>query len=293
MLSLYIHIPFCQRKCNYCSFTSFPMGGLKDFGLRITDYLDALEKEIDFYKEQLGDQEIKSIYFGGGTPTLIGAEGIIHIVEKIKQTWNIESLSELSLECNPYPHEQIFDVIEKLNAQYRTISRLRFSFGIQSMNDEVLTWAGRPYNFLALTDFLRGLRERKQENNVFNFDFIAFGSFQNKKDGTHELWRPYQREFFDTFVHSKFSESFSIYMLERHGGTPRDLAKTHLPDDENILEEFSLLKNILLKNDYKRYEVSNFCRSGSASIHNMVYWNMENYLGLGVTASSFLVQNAE
>jgi coproporphyrinogen III oxidase-like Fe-S oxidoreductase len=148
------------------------------------------------------------------------------------------------------------------------------------MNDEVLTWAGRPYNFLSLTDFLRGLRELKQENNVFNFDFIAFGSFQNKKDGTHELWRPYQREFFDTFVRSKFADSFSIYMLERHGGTPRDLAKTPLPDDENILEEFSLLKDILLKNDYKRYEVSNFCRSGFASIHNMVYWNMENYLGL-------------
>ena len=63
-ISIYIHIPFCQKKCNYCSFTSFPMGGLEDFGLRIADYLAALEKEIDFYKEQLGDQEIKSIYFG-------------------------------------------------------------------------------------------------------------------------------------------------------------------------------------------------------------------------------------
>ncbi|MEI7563530.1 MAG: hypothetical protein WCJ39_08080 [bacterium] len=166
-----------------------------------------------------------------------------------------------------------------------------------------MTWAGRPYNFLALTDFLRGLRERKQENNVFNFDFIAFGSFQNKKDGTHELWRPYQREFFDTFVHSKFAESFSIYMLELHENSTwyNESLKSEslgskvqdLRSDDLILEEFSLLKNILLKNDYKRYEVSNFCRSGSASIHNMVYWNMENYLGLGVTAASFIACHSE
>ena len=279
MLSLYIHIPFCQNKCNYCSFTSFT--GMQEM---VPQYLDALEKEIEHYKTILGEQDIKTIYFGGGTPNVIGAEGIIRIIEKIQQTRNVEDLAELSLEFNPYPKDQIYAIIQKLNQAYKKFPRVRFSFGIQSLDDTVLKWSWRPYNFVGMTDFIRGLRDIKQEHNVFNFDFIAFGKL--KPDGT--LRDATRINFFTKFVQSQFAESFSLYTLEQHQGTAWDMRKEVLPEDENIMKEFEILKKKITNFGYSRYEISNFCRRWCASIHNMVYRNMENYLGLWVSAASFL-----
>lgn len=292
MLSLYIHIPFCQNKCNYCSFNSFPIGGLANYESRIADYLDALEKEIDYYKIELGEQDIKTIYFWGGTPNSIGAEWIIRIIEKIQEKprsstgRSVENLAELSLEFNPYPRDQIYDLIEKLNKAYKDFPRVRFSFGIQSLDDDVLKRAGRPYNFVGMTQFLRWLRELKQENTIFNFDFIAFGKM--KPDG--KLRDDTRMNFFTKFVQSQFADSFSLYTLEQHQGTARDIRKETLPDDQDIMKEFEILKKKITNFWYQRYEISNFCKRWCASVHNMVYWNMENYLWLWVSASS-LVNN--
>ena len=279
LLSLYIHIPFCQNKCNYCSFTSFP-----NQQNSIPEYLEALEHEIDHYKTKLGEQEVKTIYFWGGTPNIIGAEWIIRIITKIQNTRNVENLAELSLEFNPYPMDQIYDIIKQLNKAYKNFPRVRFSFGIQSLDDEILRRAGRPYNFVGMTQFLRWLRDLKQENNVFNFDFIAFGKF--KQDG--KLRDDTRINFFTKFVQSQFAESFSLYTLEQHQWTARDIRKEILPDDENIMKEFEILKKKITNFGYQRYEISNFCRRWCASVHNMVYRNMENYLGLWVSAASFI-----
>jgi len=273
----------------------------------IPEYLEALEHEIDHYKTELGEQDIKTIYFWWGTPNIIGADWIIQIITKIQNTRNVENLAELSLECNPYPQDQIFDVVKKLNKEYRNFPRVRFSFGIQSLDDEVLKRAGRPYNFVGMTQFLRWLREIKQENNIFNFDFIAFGKF--KPNG--ELRDKTRLDFFTKFVQSQFAESFSLYTLELHENSKwyNELARhseqsegihstTKIAslrsqwhdNDELIMKEFDLLKKKITNFGYSRYEISNFCRRWCASVHNMVYWNMENYLGLWVSASS-LVNN--
>ncbi len=292
MLSLYIHIPFCQNKCNYCSFTSFP--GQQN---SIPAYLEVLEHEIDHYKTQLGEQDIKTIYFWWGTPNIIGAEWIIRIITKIQNTRNVENLAELSLEFNPYPMDQIYDLIKKLNKEYRNFPRVRCSFGIQSLDDEILRRAGRPYNFVGMTQFLRWLRELKQENNVFNFDFIAFGKF--KPDG--KLRDDTRINFFTKFVQSQFAESFSLYTLELHENSKRynesvkssslkSIKSQDLSSDDAIMQEFTILKKKITNFWYSRYEISNFCRRWCASIHNMVYWNMENYLWLWLSASS-LVNN--
>ena len=294
MLSLYIHIPFCQNKCNYCSFASFP--GMQD---AIPAYIEALEQEIDHYKTELGEQDIKTIYFWWGTPNIIGAEWIIRIITKIQNTRNVENLAELSLEFNPYPMDRIYDIIKKLNKAYKNFPRVRFSFGIQSLDDEILRRAGRPYNFVGMTQFLRWLRDLKQENNVFNFDFIAFGKFkpdEKLRDST-------RINFFTKFVQSQFAESFSLYTLELHENSKRFNQLSHVEklkcwnvemwnenNDENIMKEFELLKKKLMNFGYQRYEISNFCRRWCASIHNMVYRNMENYLWLWISASS-LVNN--
>lgn len=260
------------------------MAWLKDCGLQIADYLEALEKEIDHYKTELGEQDIKTIYFGWGTPNIIWFAWLQRIIQKIQQTRNCEHLAELSLEFNPYPQDQIYDLIKTLNTTYRDLPRVRFSFGIQSLDDEVLKRAGRPYSFLGMTQFLRWLRELKQENNVFNFDFIAFGKI--KKDW--KLRDDTKMNFFIKFVQSQFAESFSLYTLEQHQWTSWDIRKEILPNDENIMKEFELLKKKITNFWYQRYEISNFCRRWSASIHNMVYWNMENYLWLWVSASSLM-----
>jgi oxygen-independent coproporphyrinogen III oxidase len=252
----------------------------------IPAYLEALEHEIDHYKTELGEQDIKTIYFWWGTPNIIWFEWIDRIIKKIQNTRNVENLAELSLEFNPYPMDQIYDIIKKLNKAYKNFPRVRFSFGIQSLDDEILKRAGRPYNFVGMTQFLRWLRDLKQENNVFNFDFITFGKF--KPNG--KLRDDTRINFFTKFVQSQFAESFSLYTLEQHQGTARDIRKEVLPDDENIMKEFEILKKKISNFWYQRYEISNFCRRWCASIHNMVYRNMENYLWLWVSASS-LVDN--
>jgi len=109
--------------------------------------LDQLVLELDYYKTQLGDQEIKSIYFGGGTPNLIGADGMERIINHISTLRDIENLMELSIEMNPYPQEEIYAIIQQLNRSYKKFPRIRYSFGIQSLDDEVLKWAGRPCTF--------------------------------------------------------------------------------------------------------------------------------------------------
>lgn len=279
----------------------------------IPAYLEALEHEIDYYKTELGEQDIKTIYFWGGTPNIIWFEWIQRIIQKIQETEprsttrrNVENLAELSLEFNPYPMDQIYDLIKRLNKEYKQFPRIRFSFGIQSLDDAVLKRAGRPYNFVGMTQFLRWLRDLKQENNVFNFDFIAFGKF--KPNG--KLRDDTRINFFTKFVQSQFAESFSLYTLELHENSKwyNELARhseqsegihpnTEIAslrsqwhdNDELIMKEFEILKKKISNFGYQRYEISNFCRRWCASIHNMVYRNMENYLGLWVSASSFIV----
>lgn len=273
------------------------MSGLQDSESRISNYLEAVEREIDHYKRELGEQEIKTIYFWGGTPNIIWFTWIQQIIQKIQQTWNVGNLAELSLECNPYPEDQIYDLVKQLNKSYKDFPRIRFSFGIQSMDDEILKRAGRPYHFVGMTQFLRWLREIKQENNVFNFDFIAFGKL--KPNG--ELRDKTRMNFFTKFVQSHLAESFSLYTLELHENSKRYNQLSHVEklqcwnggmwnenNDENIMKEFEILKNKIVNFWYQRYEISNFCRRWCASVHNMVYWNMENYLWLWVSAASFL-----
>ncbi len=108
----------------------------------------------------------------------------------------------MSIELNPYPEEEVLNFVQDLNKKYNKISRLRYSFGIQSFDDEVLKITGRAYNFSSIVEFLRALSKYKQENNVFNFDFIAFGKFQVSKNGFKQLRHEFKRDFFQNFLAS-------------------------------------------------------------------------------------------
>jgi len=305
LLSLYLHIPFCAQKCAYCSFTSFP-----NIEKNISNkYLTELKKEIAHYWEIFPGEEIKTIYIWGGTPNLIWAENIISIIDEIKKYFNTESVAEYSFEFNPFPQDEIYAIVKKLNAAYAKESRVRFSFGIQSLDDKVLESADRPSSFGQIVNFLRWLQEYKQENNVFNFDFIAFGKFNETRSGNLQLRDQSKLKFFENLAQSGFADSFSLYTLELSEWSKRfnnlSSLKNNLAsgghcewneaiwinnndEDDLISEEYQILKEILLEAWYHRYEVSNFAHPSKNSIHNMAYWTMENYLWLGLAASSFL-----
>lgn len=295
MLSLYIHIPFCNQKCKYCSFNIFPVNNIENSHKIIDNYISSLEKEIDFYAEYFWSEQIRSIYFWWGTPSKIWAKNIIRIIDKIKDKFNLENLAELSLEFNPYPKEEIYELIDILNKKYNWFSRLRYSFGIQSLDNKLLQESWRESSLTWLVDFIRGLRNLKQENNIFNFDFIAFGKFNETRKWNKQLRNENTLEFFQNFVNSWLAESFSLYTLELFHWSLRyhqDKNKDMFADDD-IYEEFSILKDIILDWWYLRYELSNFSKLWLSSIHNRVYREMQNYIWLWVSWSSFLNPDIE
>jgi len=293
MISLYVHIPFCQSKCNYCSFVSFPLWETSNF---LNSYIDSLKKEIGLYSKMFSDKEVKTLYFWWGTPNLLWADMIISLIEEISSSFDLSNLWELSFEFNPYPEWEIYDIIKKIqNRFWKEFPRIRFSFWIQSFDNEVLQLAWRKTLFLWLVDFLRWLQPLKQDNTVFNFDFIAFWKRNTSKKGNKYLWSPAALDFFSDFVNSLFADSFSLYTLELIGNQKwkskwenKLITWEYFWTDDEIYEEFSMLKEILLNAWYARYEISNFALAGKSSIHNRVYWNMENYLWVWLNSASFL-----
>ena len=294
MLSLYIHIPFCVKNCPYCSF-SVVENPNNDM---IQTYLTNLHNEIDEWWKVIWKAEIRTIYFWWWTPNLIWAEEIQKIIHHCEEIFNCENVWELSFECNPFPQDQIYEFISELNKSFKKYPRVRFSFWIQSLDNWVLENAWRPYTFPWMVDFLRGLRDLKQENSIFNFDFMAFGVFNQTKKWDLQLRTPSALDFFSDFVNSWFADSFSLYMLElfEHQKWKKNpdwnpilsnKSESFWNEDE-IYEEFDILKNIIQEWWYKRYEISNFSAVGKSSIHNRVYREMEDYLWLWLSASSFI-----
>ena len=296
MISLYVHIPFCQSKCNYCSFVSFPIWETSSF---LDTYINSLKEEIRTYSKLFKDKEVKTLYFWWGTPNLLWADVLISLIEEIAKNFDLTNLWELSFEFNPYPEEEIYEIIKKIqNRFWKQYPRIRFSFWIQSFDNEVLQLAWRKSLFLWLVDFLRWLQPLKQDNTVFNFDFIAFWKWNKSKKWNRYLWTLAALEFFTDFVNSSFADSFSLYTLEliwnqkwKNKASDKLISWEYFWTDDEIYEEFSLLKDIVLDAWYSRYEISNFSLAGKSSIHNRVYWNMENYIWLWLNSASYLNEN--
>jgi len=325
MLSLYIHIPFCHHKCWYCSFNVIPLEAISNtlptgrqeqqaasddknlelgtWGLKpiIITYLSALHRQIDDMKSKLWEQEIRTLYFGGWTPSIIGSDEMIKLIDHIASVRNLDYLEELSIEINPEPVDQMLDLISTISNRYKHFHRVRFSIGIQSFDNEVLEESGRQYNFQSCVDFLRKLTHIKMEHNVFNFDFIAFGKFNQTRKGDLQLRDPVRLDFFQRFVESGFADSFSLYTLElfewsiwynqqiaNHNYEKAGFWLKKYGTDDDVYEEFELLKNIILDAGYQRYEISNYSKSWVNSIHNRVYRAMDERLGLGTWATSHL-----
>ena len=259
-------------------------------------YTNQIISDIKKYSEILDDKEVKSIYFGGWTPQLIWLENIEKITDTIIQYFDTENLWEFSIEMNPYPKEDVYHIVQSLTKKYREFSRVRFSFGIQSFENKMLSASGRDITFPWIVDFLRDLQPLKKDNNVFNLDFIAFGYFNKSKNWNYQLRNSTAMSFFQALATSKFVDSYSLYTLELFPGSLRyynekwKINNKELQeywDQDDVYEEFAILKEILLDAWYKRYEISNFSLLWKSSVHNRTYREMWDYLGLGTSASSF------
>ncbi len=308
MNSVYIHIPFCNYKCDYCNFFVLQKNHPNFQVNLITEYIQALHREIDHRNSTLWVQKIRTIYIGGGTPLLVGKEALFGIIDHIKGIWWLEEMEELSIELNPDPFEETLDFVRECHKRYEQLPRIRYSFGIQTFDDEVLKISWRQYSFNQIKWYLRELQTIKQPTMCYNIDFIAFGTLDEKSALNQGWlwWSKRKKEFFDSMIVSHAFDSISLYMLElfpwskRHNqkeSSPLPWVDTHSsllhtcinPDDDAIMEEYTLLSDSIQSAWYRRYEVSNYALPGKQSIHNTVYRTMQPYLWVWASASGLLI----
>ena len=265
------------------------------FDIEVKKYVESIVSEIQNYSKLLSDKELKSIYFWWWTPQLIWLDNLEKIIDTIVENFDTENLWEFSMEMNPYPKDETINIVQSISRKYKMFSRVRFSFGIQSLDNKVLSMSWRDITYPGLVEFFRDLQPVKRGNNIFNLDFIAFGQFNESRKWNFQLRNPNSLDFFERLAESKFVDSYSLYTLELFPGSLwyyQNNQKLNNPivdqdSDDDIYEEFSILKNILLDRWYRRYELSNFSLLWKSSIHNRVYRDMQDYIWVWTSAASF------
>ena len=268
MAGIYIHIPFCKQKCTYCDF---------HFSTTFSDYrkemIEAILKELDLRKVYLQNQEIQTVYFGGGTPSLLTENEIAEILTKIRSTFKVLQDVEITLEANPD------DITEKQLAIWKQAGINRLSIGLQSFKASDLEWMNRAHTVEEANQCISMAQDA-------GFNNLTVDLIYGLPNLSIEEWQDHIQRLIDLKV-----PHISAYCLTVEGNTALDhLVKkgTIKPGtDEAQAEQFLALIALLEKNGYEQYEISNFCLKNAASIHNSNYWKGEHYLGIGPSAHSF------
>ena len=265
-LGIYVHIPFCRSKCEYCDFYS------------VTDRQDAL---LDSYLEAVcshireagtlaPDYLVDTIYFGGGTPSYFGAEGLATILSVIRKSFDVAHSAEITFEANPD------SVSERLLKRLRSEGFTRVSLGIQCDNDEILKKIGRPHSYQQAVAAVERIRKAGFRNLSVDLMYGLPGQ-------DLEQWQATLQN-----VLSLAPEHISCYGLKVEEGTPLYQYRQYcnLADDDAQADMYLSAVQILQSFGYRQYEISNFCRKGNVSRHNLKYWTGGEYLGFGPDASS-------
>ena len=267
-LSLYIHIPFCARRCGYCNFVTFVEKENYMF-----DYVDCLIKEMKTYSKKTQDYVVQSVYVGGGTPSYLHSGLMLKIFKALKENFHFLRNAEITIEANPNSL-----TIEKLE-EYRACGVNRLSIGAQSCNNHILKDIDRLHNF---EDFKMALElaQAKGFENI-SVDMLLGLPKQKKRDVIKML----------KYLVSHEVKHISAYSLILERGTAMfnkvSSGKVNLPSEDATVEMYNAVYKYLNKKGFKRYEVSNFAIPDYECIHNTVYWTMAEYIGLGVAAHSF------
>lgn len=273
---IYIHIPFCVKKCDYCDFLSAPCGSATR-----EKYVRSLVRELEYYGDKYGlkgrNIPVTSVFFGGGTPSILEAEQINAIMKCVKDTYNIEETAEITMECNPGT------LTEAKLMGYRAAGINRLSIGLQSANDIELKSIGRIHTF---EQFMEGFElARKCGFRNINIDLMSALPYQTLSSYEATIRK----------VLSLKPEHISAYSLILEEGTPLyermerlEAAgePTGLPDEDTEREMYYMTGRLLEEAGYKRYEISNYALSGYECRHNTAYWRRYDYLGVGIGAAS-------
>jgi len=263
-IAVYIHWPFCKFKCPYCDFNSYVRGSV-DQEEWLSHYLD----ELRYYRSLLGDRKVVSIFFGGGTPSLMEVSTVEAILREINNLWEVADGAEITLEANPTSVEA-----EKFKG-FRSAGVNRLSLGVQSLRADDLKALGRQHS---VDDAINALKLARDVFERYSFDLIYTRQNQSLKDWEDELIEALQYA----------GGHMSLYQLTVEEGTPFNklLQKGEiiLPDEENSIAMYELTQEIMEKHNLPCYEVSNYATAGQESRHNLVYWNYGDYIGIGAGA---------
>ncbi len=267
MAGIYIHIPFCKKKCNYCNF--FSVASLKHKNA----FLESLKIEIETQRDYLKNELINTIYFGGGTPSLLSVSEISVIIEQLHKFYNIINNPEITLESNPDDLSK-----QKIN-ELKKSSVNRLSIGIQSFFQEDLNYLDRTHDTDQAENALKYLQDSGFENLTID---LIYGI----PTSTNKMWEQNLEKFFSFRIPHLSAYSLTV---ERKTILHHQIKKQKLsqPDENKSIEQYKILLDRSKNYNFIHYEISNFAKKGYFSKHNTNYWLGKNYLGFGPSAHSF------
>lgn len=277
-MELYIHIPFCVKKCRYCDFLSFAADESTQ-----NAYVQALLREIAYYGPRCGDYLVTTVYIGGGTPSWLREEAMEQIMTAVRRSFALTSDVEVSVECNPGT------VTDHKFAVYRNVGINRISIGLQSASDEELKLLGRIHTY---DQFLKTYELARRNG----FDNISVDIMNSLPGQTAEKFcrtlqqvlrlRPEHISAYSLIIEkgTPFYDMYKFDAVKQKAGMPTFV----LPPEDEVCRMTALTEQMLKEAGYRHYEVSNFAKPGYECRHNIGYWERENYLGLGLGAASLM-----
>ncbi len=267
-ISLYLHIPFCVKKCHYCDFLSFPGCSLS----RQAEYVDAMIQEIHAYREAAEDYEVKTIFLGGGTPSLLEKELVERLFHELYSVWRAAPETEITIEANPGTLSR-----EKLIG-YHMIGINRLSLGLQTTIAQELATIGRIHNYEQFLANYYLAREAGFDN--INIDIMSALPGQTLISYGKTLERILK-------LQPEHISSYSLILEEGTDFWENAEIERALPSEQTERIMYHYTKKCLQNAGYERYEISNYAKPGYACLHNQVYWTGGEYLGLGLGAASY------
>lgn len=277
-LELYIHIPFCIKKCGYCDFLSFPADERTQ-----AEYVHALLAEIRFYGGRMQEYLVSTIYVGGGTPSWLDEGLMLAVLRQVYESFRVMERAEVSIECNPGT------VTAAKLAAYKGAGVNRLSIGLQSCRNDELKLLGRIHTFEQFLKTFELAREAGFKN--INVDLISGLPGQTAEKFGETLQqviriRPEHISAYTLLIEegTPFYERYKYDAVKQEAGMQTEF----LPTEDEAYRIYKLTQRVLKKAGYEQYEISNYARPGAACRHNVGYWTRENYLGVGLGAASML-----
>lgn len=275
-LEIYIHIPFCVKKCDYCDFLSAPA----DLETK-EKYVEALINEIKLNKNKMSEYVVDTVFIGGGTPSLLEENQISKIMSVLRDNCNMSENPEITIECNPGT------ITESKLLEYKKSGINRISFGLQSANDEELKSIGRIHNYAGFLESYNLARKCGFDN--VNVDLMSALPGQTLKSYEETLNKVVRLEPEHISAYSLIVEENTLMYDRVKKAQIKGI--NILPDEESERKMYYLTNNILRSNGYRKYEISNYSKPGKECKHNIGYWQRKEYLGFGIGAASLYKEN--